>query len=82
MNEASGGRLGRFGRFGRLAGRVARSRTAFVVWVVVVTLVVVALAFRASAQVGPGRIQARERESKADSSGRPCGRTRIQPRTP
>ena len=59
MNEASGGRLGRFGRFGRLAGRVARSRTAFVVWVVVVTLVVVALAFRASAQVGPGRIQAR-----------------------
>lgn len=58
MTETGGGRSLRE-RLGRLAARLGRSRVAFVAWVVVVTILVVSVAFRASAEVGPGTIQGR-----------------------
>lgn len=49
------------GRLQRWRSRLARSRVAFVVWVLVVAVAFVSIAFRATADLGPGTIQARFR---------------------
>ena len=59
--------LPRAGRLRALPRRLSLSRTAFVLWVALVTVLLVSVAFRATTEVGPGRIQVRVQPS---TSGR------------